>query len=163
MIIRPEESGDAAVIREVVRAAFDAAEHASGTESRIVDSLRDSDALTVSLVAILNARIVGHLAISPVDIDGCSNWFGLGPVAVLPQLQGKGIGSLLIREALSQLRQKGADGCVVLGDPNFYGKFGFANDPLLTYPGIPPQYFQVLAFAPVKVSGVVRYHPAFSA
>lgn len=120
MVIRDEHAGDAAAIREVVRAAFAGAEHSSGTEPAIVDGLREAGALTVSLVALDESGIAGHVAISPVSVGAAKDWYGLGPVAVRPDCQRKGIGSALIREALGALRTRGAAGCVVLGDPAYY-------------------------------------------
>jgi len=106
--------------------------------------------------------VVGHIAISPVSIsDHTPGWFGLGPVSVLPRLQGGGIGSRLVREALRILRERGAAGCVVLGEPEYYGRFGFKADSNLVLPGPPPEYFQALAFHPMNTRGTVTYHEAF--
>lgn len=163
MIIRDEQPGDAPAIREVVRAAFAEAEHSSETEAAIVDGLREAGALTVSLVALDGPGIAGHVAISPVSVGAAKDWYGLGPVAVRPDRQRRGIGSALIREALGVLRTRGAAGCVVLGDPAYYGGFGFAHDPALTYADAPAPFFQVLAFRTPRPQGEVCYHPAFAA
>jgi len=163
MIIRSEEPGDAAAIHGVVRAAFAEAEHSSGTEPAIVDALREAGALAVSLVALDGPGIAGHVAMSPVRLGAAMQWYGLGPVAVRPDCQGKGVGSALIREALDHLRERGAAGCVVLGDPAYYGRFGFAHDPAITYSDTPAPFFQVLAFQTPRPQGEVRYHPAFAA
>ena len=102
------------------------------------------------------------MAFSPVTIDGQDRgWFGLGPVAVEPKQQGIGIGSKLIRTGLARLRAAGANGCVVLGEPDYYRRFGFRADGRLIYPGPLPQYFQALAFGADVPSGIVAYHPAF--
>lgn len=162
--LRPEQPGDAQAIHDLTAEAFRAAPHASGTEQFIVRELRRAGALTVSLVAVLGEDIVGHVAISPVILsDGSPGWAGLGPVSVLPRLQGRGIGSMLVREALRLLEQQGAAGCVVLGEPAYYGRFGFRADPLLVLEGVPPEYFQALRFRGPAAQGEVRYHPAFSA
>jgi len=162
--IRSERSGDAAEIRQVVTAAFADAPHSDGTEGAIVDALRADDALTVSLVAVADGRIVGHVAFSAVTIDASDvGWFGLGPVAVLPDRQKQGIGGALVRAGLDRLRNQGAMGCVVLGDPNYYGRFGFAADPQLRYPDAPAPYFMRLAFGPEIPAGRVAYHPGFAA
>jgi putative acetyltransferase len=161
MIIRDEQPGDAVAIGQTIHDAFESAEHSSGTEDRIVDALRNADALTLSLVAIEDGEFVGHVAISPVTIDGASGWYGLGPVAVRPERQGEGAGSALIGEALDRLRKQGASGCVVLGDPEYYGRFGFAHDPGVTYADVPPPYFQILSFGPECPKGAVSYHGAF--
>ncbi|KEX96141.1 GCN5 family acetyltransferase, partial [Brucella ceti B1/94] len=90
-------------------------------------------------------------------------WYGLGPVSVLPARQGEGIGGKLIREGLAQLRGAGARGCVLLGDLGYYGRFGFKADARQKLPGVPPEYFQCLAFGPDMPQGDVAYHAAFDA
>ena len=106
--------------------------------------------------------IVGHAAFSPVDVsDGSAGWFGLGPVAVLPHRRSAGIGAALITQGLDQLRQNGAAGCVVLGEPSYYRRFGFRHDPSLTYSGPPPEYFHCLVLNGESARGEVRYAPAF--
>jgi putative acetyltransferase len=162
VIVRPEQSGDESEIRELIEAAFGGAEQSSGTEARIVDALRSAGALEVSLLAIDRGVTVGHAAFSLVRIDGRdTGWFGLGPVAVLPHHQGSGIGAALIEAGLAELRASGAGGCVVLGDPGYYARFGFKPEPDLRYPGPPPEYFQALRFDGAAPSGAVAYHPAF--
>ncbi len=160
--MRPERPEDADTIREVTRAAFEQAPHSSGTEAAIVDGLRAAGALVVSLVAVENEEVVGHVAFSPVTIDGAATgWFGLGPVSVRPDRQGAGIGQALIRQGLDRLRLMGAQGCVVLGEPDYYRRFGFENDAALRYPPAPPEYFLRLAFGTARPAGDVAYHVAF--
>jgi putative acetyltransferase len=160
--IRAETAADAQAIEAVTAAAFLDAPHTSRTEQHIVNALRRAGKLTVWLVAAIDANVVGHVALSPVCVsDGSAGWFGLGPVAVLPRLQGGGIGSQLVREALRMLRESGAAGCVVLGEPHYYGRFGFKADSNLVFPGPPPEYFQAIAFHPVNARGTVKYHEAF--
>ncbi len=162
MEIRSERAGDEEAISSLVTATFAAAEHSDGTEAAIVERLRQAGALTISLVAEDQGTIVGHVAFSPVTIDGLDRgWFGLGPVAVELGRQGMGIGARLIREGLDRLRAAGTNGCVVLGEPDYYGRFGFRADGRLIYPGPPPQYFQALAFGADVPSGIVAYQPAF--
>lgn len=162
--LRPERDGDAAAIRALIAAAFLGAEHSSGTEGAIVDALRASDVLTISLVAEEDGVIVGHVAFSPVAIDGANlGWFGLGPVAVSPDHQRRGIGARLIEAGLAQLRDTGAQGCVVLGDPAYYARFGFESDPALAYPDVPAEYFQRLVLAGAAPKGEVAYHQSFAA
>ena len=163
MEIRPERPGDEAAIAEVIEAAFALAEHRDGTEAQIVSRLREDGALTLSLVAVDDGTIVGHVAFSPVTIDGADlNWFGLGPVAVQPDQQGKGLGSSLIREGLDRLREIGAAGCVLVGEPDYYCRFGFHADERLLYPGLPQAYFQALSFSGDLPAGTVAYHSAFA-
>lgn len=159
--LRAESDGDADAIALVTRRAFDGAPHSDGSEADIIDRLRQADALTISLVAVDDGEIVGHLAISPVEWQGVGRWAGLGPISVEPNRQGAGIGSALIRRALSDIQAQGFDGCVVLGDPRYYQRFGFRTDSRLFYPGPPPEYFMALAFRAIEGSGAVRYHPAF--
>ena len=106
---------------------------------------------------------MGHIAFSPVTIsDGAADWYGLGPVAVLPEMQGRGIGAALIQAGLAELKARGAAGCVVMGDPAYYGRFGFAATAALTYPGVPPEYFMAQAFTQ-SAKGRVAYHEGFAA
>lgn len=161
--LRPERPDDAAAIHEVTRRAFLGAPHAAGTEAHIVDALREAGALTLSLVAEEDDRIVGHVAISPVSVDERDDlgWFGLGPLSVAPERQRRGVGSALVRAALGQLRERGATGCVLLGDPAYYHRFGFVAAAPLLLPGVPPEYFQAVTFRGSRPAGVVRYHSAF--
>lgn len=160
--IRAERPGDAAAIGAVTEAAFRTAPHSSGTEARIVAALREAGALTLSLVAIRDGGIVGHIAFSPVLIDGrAGDWYGLGPVSVAPERQRRGTGGALIREGLERLKAIGAKGCVLLGDPNYYHRFGFIADPDLTYAGGPPEAFQRRVLTGEPARGEVRYHAAF--
>jgi len=162
--IRSESSADMQKIEAVTTAAFLNAPHTSHTEQYIVNALRRAGKLAVSLVAETDDIVIGHVAISPVSIsDGTSGWFGLGPVSVLPQHQRRGVGSELVREALQILCERGASGCVVLGEPEYYGRFGFQADPHLLLAGAPPQYFQAISFDSSKPQGTVTYDEAFDA
>jgi len=162
MTIRPEQSADIAAIFNLTATAFRGRPHSAGTEPYITDALRDAGALTLSLVAEEGGVVIGHAAFSPVTIsDGSAGWYGLGPIAVLPEWQGRGVGTALIREGLARLQAIGAAGCVLLGDPGYYRRFGFANDPALVYEGAPAQYLMALAFDSQMARGVVRYHTAF--
>ncbi len=164
MTIRPEVPADVAAIHAVTVAAFLDAPHTGHTEQFIVDALRRAGALSVSLVAEVQGVVVGHVAVSPVTIsDGSTGWFGLGPISVNPDIQRQGIGSLLMREALRRLRQQGAAGCVLLGDPAFYARFGFKPEAGLVLNGAPPEYFQALSFDRSLPQGTVTYHAAFNA
>ena len=162
MIVRPEREEDIDAIRALTETAFKTAPHADGTEHLIIDRLRAAGALTLSLVAEAGGAIVGHVAFSPVSLsDGSEDWYGLGPISVDPARQGEGIGGKLIREGLERLKALGATGCVLLGDPVYYSRFGFAPDPKLTLDGVPPEYFMRVAFSPVYGEGTVSYHPGF--
>ena len=162
MIVRPERREDIDAIRALTAAAFRTAPHADGTEHLIIDRLRAAGALTLSLVADEEGAIVGHVAFSPVSIsDGSEGWYGLGPIAVDPARQGEGIGGRLVRQGLDRLKALDAAGCVLLGDPAYYSRFGFAPDSRLTLDGVPPEYFMRVAFSAVYGEGSVSYHPGF--
>jgi putative acetyltransferase len=161
-IIRPEVPGDASVIERVTIEAFKNAPRTDHTEHLIVRELRLADALTASIVAEACGQVVGHVAVSPIQIsNGVNRWFGLGPISVLPAHQGKGIGTRLMEAALQHLRKTLARGCVVLGDPGFYGRFGFVNIPGLVLPGVPVDHFLAFAIDSSTPQGEVVYHPAF--
>jgi putative acetyltransferase len=162
--IRAERTADTEAIASLTEAAFKDIPYSSHTEQHIVSALRRCNQLTVSLVALDYGVVVGHVAISPVTISsGASGWYGLGPISVLPKRQRRGIGSKLMRAAIAQLQRAGAAGCVVLGDPSYYGQFGFKNQDALELPGVPREYFQALLFAGEIPSGRVGYHEAFEA
>ncbi|MFB9221988.1 GNAT family N-acetyltransferase [Paracoccus cavernae] len=162
MKLRREIPADIREIRTLTDAAFADAPHSSGTEGAIIDALRAEQQLALSLVAVDAGRLVGHIAFSPVTIsDGAAGWYGLGPMAVRPGDQGRGIGSALVTEGLRHLVRIGAHGCVVLGDPAFYGKFGFAPVPALRFDGAPAEYFMARSFVPSLPEGEVCYHKAF--
>ena len=121
--IRPEEPTDAVEIRRVLEAAFPTAD-----EARLVDLLRASGRLGVSLVAEVDGQIVGHIAFSPIQVDGESRdgvGVGLAPLAVAPDYQRQGVGSRLIREGLAACNRAGYGFVVVLGWPKYYPRFGF--------------------------------------
>lgn len=164
MRVRKETSWDAAAIEAVTVAAFSSAAHASHTEQFIVRAPRDSGQLSVSLVAEDAGSIIGHVVVSPVAIaDGASGWYGLGPISVVPERQGQGIGSILMENALTELRALGAAGCVVLGDANYYSRFGFNVESALTLPRVPSEYFQAISLSGSWPSGEVTYHDSFQA
>jgi len=162
--IRTETAKDTESITRVTERAFKAHPHSDQTEHFIILALRRAAVLSLSLVAEQDNQVIGHVAFSPVQFsDGSLNWYGLGPVAVLPELQGRGIGKALIERGLSDLRAMGAEGCVLLGDPDYYGRFGFRSRPDCIYEGVPQEYFQSLTFEQRPATGKVTYHEAFSA
>jgi putative acetyltransferase len=159
--IRPERPEDAAAIGPLITDAFLTAAHADGTEAAIVDDLRAAGALTLSLVATDGPALVGHVAASPVTIAGRPGWAGIGPLAVRADHRRRGIGAALMAAALDALRARGLQGAVLVGDPAFYARFGFAARPGLTVPGVPDAYVLALPFAGYLPTGTVAYHPAF--
>lgn len=163
-MIRPELPVDVGAIAALTKAAFLNAPHAAHTEAFIVNALRRAGALSVSLVAEQGGVLVGHVATSPVGVsDGSPGWHGLGPISVLPEHQRSGIGSALMRAALRSLREQGATGCMLVGDPAYYRRFGFRTEEQLVYPGVPPEYFMVLPFTDALAQGTVTFHEAFGA
>lgn len=161
--IRDETPGDVDAIARITEAAFANAPHASRTEHRIVDALREAGQLSVSLVALEGDELVGHVALSPVALSsGDRGWYGLGPISVRPDRQGHGIGSALMVEAIERLKAGHAAGCVLLGDPRYYARFGFSACARLVLPGVPAEYFQALPLAGALPAAEVGYHAAFA-
>ncbi|MGE5526941.1 MAG: GNAT family N-acetyltransferase [Rhodospirillaceae bacterium] len=164
VVIRDETDADVCAIAEVTIAAFKSLKLSSKTEQYIIEALREAKALAVSLVAELDGRVVGHIAFSPVTIaDGSTDWYGLGPVSVLPDYQGKGIGKALISQGLSRLKALDAQGCCLVGHPGYYERFGFKNVPGLVYEGVPPEVFFALSFSGHMPYGHVTFHDGFKA
>lgn len=162
--IRSERTSDVDAIDAVTREAFAHQPYSNQTEHFIVRALRSAHALTVSLVAEAAGFVIGHVAASPVQVAGTfQGWFGLGPVSVASALQRQGVGSALVRAALSELQANGAAGCVLLGNPAFYRRFGFVQNSSLVLPGVPPEHFMCLAWLTPAPSGEVSYHAAFNA
>lgn len=164
MTIRPETPDDLHAIENVHIAAFANHPYSRQTEHLIVNALRAAQALTVSLVAEVGGEVVGHVAFSPIRINGhdCA-WFILGPVGVLPHRQRQGIGQELIREGLKAIRSLGAEGCVLVGEPGYYSRFGFTHNAALVVEGVPAEYFMCLPMAGQIPGGSVSHHAAFSA
>jgi putative acetyltransferase len=164
IVIRDETEADAGAISEVTIAAFSTLAISNHTEQFVIGALRAAKALTVSLVADMHGRVVGYIAFSPVTIsDGTRDWYGLGPVSVLPECQRKGIGKSLVREGLSRLKDLNARGCCLVGHPDYYRKFGFKNVSGLVHAGVPQEVFFILSFGGRTPQGVVTFHEAFQA
>ncbi len=162
ILIREETSADIDAITEVTAAAFRTLEISDDTEHLMILGLREAGALTLSLVAELDGRLIGHVAFSPVSLsDGTANWFGLGPVSVSPEHHRQGVGSALIREGLSRLKAMKASGCCVVGHPEYYGRFGFEHVDGLSVEDVPREAFFALSFAGELPCGTVSLHDAF--
>ena len=164
IIIRDQSAGDFAAVHALVIAAFKTLPVASGTEQFIMDALWRNGAATVALVAEDGGEIVGQAAFSKATVGGQDvGWHGCGPVAVLPERHKQGIGSALMRAGLERLRALGSKGCVVVGDPNYYPRFGFANTPDMFVPDVPPEVFMALSFGGTMPKGEVKFDKAFEA
>jgi putative acetyltransferase len=163
--IRREKSSDIGRITDIIVAAFKDHPLGNNTEQFIVKGLRSAKALTVSLVAEINGESIGHIAFSPVKISGGSNnWYGLGPISVLPKYQKQGVGKALIREGLSVLKEIGGKGCVLVGEPDYYNRFGFKTLPQLTYSGVPNKFVLALPFGKnSSPTGNIEFHESFHA
>jgi putative acetyltransferase len=162
--IRDEQSTDYQAISDVTFAAFEKMEISNHTEQFVIEALRSANALTVSLVAEVDGRVVGHIAFSPVTLsDGTKDWYGLGPVSVHPDYQRKGIGMALIQEGLARLQNLGAKGCCLVGHPRYYRQFGFRNVSGLGLDGVPAEVFFVLSMDGNVPQGQVVFHEGFGA
>ncbi|MBL7214801.1 MAG: N-acetyltransferase [Phycisphaerae bacterium] len=164
MIIRNEIESDGETIAAVTKTAFENHPYSHNTEQFIINALRAANALTISLVAEMNGKIVGHIAFSPVTLsDGSGHWYGLGPISVLPDYQKQGIGKALLNKGLDALKALKAQGCILVGDPNYYERLGFKSPSGLTHEGVPQENLLALSFSKKMPQGIVTFHQAFSA
>ena len=163
MLIRPERPDDVDAIDRLTVDAFEPQSFSDGSEAPIIRSLRASGDLTLSLVAEEGGDVVGHVAFSPVTIDGSHDgWFGLGPISVRIDRQRRGIGRALVAEGLRRLlRDHEARGCALIGDPDIYGRMGFTGNGPLSHEGLDRAIVQHLAFSGPSPSGELRFAPAF--
>lgn len=163
LIIRPELLSDIATVRAINVAAFLNHPHSRQNEHMCVDALRVDNALEVSLVAEIEGVVVGYIAFTKVTINGQDlDWYGLGPVAVHPAFQNRRVGAKLIVAGLGLLSDRGAAGCVLLGDPSYYQRFGFMARPELTLAGVPAEFFLSRVMGGVLPEGEVGYHAVFA-
>ncbi|MEQ8858187.1 MAG: N-acetyltransferase [Pseudomonadales bacterium] len=161
-VIRPEAASDADAVRSVTYEAFESMPFAAGDEHLLIDALRSAHALAVSLVAEVDGRIIGHIAISPATpADDCAGWYALGPVSVLPACQRRGVGSDLVRRGLEEIAGLGAIGCILTGDPAYYARFGFEVAPALAPSEEPAEHFMVRLMGARNPRGPIRFHEAF--
>ena len=162
--VRAETPGDVVAIRDVVTRAFGRAE-----EAALVDTLRDAGTVTLSLVAVVDERVVGHVLFSSVTLADAPFGVGLAPLAVAPEAQRRGIGEALVLAGLARCREAGHAVAVVLGDPDYYGRFGFVaaeRHGLRCEYDVPPGAFRVLELVPRALAGrtgLVRYAAEFAA
>jgi putative acetyltransferase len=162
LTIRPEKPGDYAAIYDLTKRAFAPMPYADGDEQDLINQLRDAGALVISLVAELEGRVVGHVAISPAfPADGSDGWYALGPVSAEPELKHQGIGSAIISAGIDMLRARDAAGCVLVGNPAYYSRFGFLSFANLCPDGEPAEFYQILPLRIAEPNAVVAFHPLF--
>ena len=160
--VRDERPEDFGAVVDLTKRALAPKPFAAGDEQALIGKLRDVGALTISLVAELDGKVAGHVAFSPaLAKNGSQGWFALGPISVEPYLQKQGIGGRLIREGLARLFQMDAAGCIVLGDPAYYPRFGFRPFPQFAPEGEPAEYFMILPMRVDEPACVLEFHPAF--
>lgn len=162
--IRFETAADIAGIHKLTELAFRGRPYAGGDEQEVVDRLRDCGALTVSLVAVEEGQLVGQITFSPAEVtDTSAPWFALGPVSVIPDRQGDGIGASLIAAGTAEIVKLGALGCILTGNPAYYQRFGFEAAPDNAPSNEPAEFFMLKRLAGSKPSGRFAFHPAFYA
>jgi len=157
--IRQEAAGDEAAIAQVTEAAFAGKPYASGDEADLPERLRDAGALVLSLVAVERKQIIAHVCLSPATVGG-EKWLSLGPLSVLPNKQGQGIGSALVSTAVGIAQAYGRGGVVLMGDPKFYGRLGFEQTSDVTFNGSETRHLQVYPFGETPLGAAV-FHEAF--
>ena len=164
--IRLEEAIDLAAIRDVNLTAFP-----EPAEANLVDALRANGKATLSLVAAQDEKIIGHILFSPMTMEsneGQCQVLALGPMAVLPDAQGQGVGSMLVRAGLDRCKRAGVGCVLVLGHPTFYPRFGFKPASpfgIRCEYRVAPEYFMVVELAEgalSAISGIARYAPEFA-
>jgi putative acetyltransferase len=161
--IRPETPADIAAITVLIDAAFIGMPYAEGDEAELVVKLRRLGDLPVSLVAEEHGRIVGHVAFSPAQsADHQPGWFALGPIAVLPERQGNGIGLALVTAGLEAISALGARGCILIGHPGLYRRAGFIHAPENAPPDQPAEFFMCKLLSGVAPSEPIYFHEAFT-
>lgn len=160
--IRKECCSDCDAIRSVTERAFHGMPYAGGDEQDVIDRLRSANVLTLSLVAVLEEEVVGHVAFSPAEVgDRSCPWFALGPVSVVPERQRQGIGRALIENGLAQLKNLNPLGCILTGNPMYYEKFGFQLAPENAPPNEPAEFFMLKLLSSKVPQGQFEFHGAF--
>jgi putative acetyltransferase len=163
ILIREERPEDRRAIYDITQRAFAPMPYAEGNEQDLIDRLRESGALALSLVAEKDGAVIGQATFSPAfAADGSSGWYALGPISVEPEFKHKGIGSQLIRAGIAWLEGQKAVGCVLVGNPAYYSRFGFRLFPDLAPEGEQAKYFQILPLGITEPNTVVGFHPVFT-
>ncbi len=172
LTVRPETKEEYAAIRQLIQEAFDPMPFSAGKEWQLVEAIRTSDGYIpgLALVAELDGKIIGHIMVSEVAIDGKNSMIPaliLSPVSVLPQFQRKGIGQVLCRKAVEEASKTDYPVMIVIGDPNYYSRFGFQpavpQGVYLPF-GFEEEYLQLIPLRDgvlEKVSGAIQFPPWF--
>ena len=161
--IRDELPEDYEQIKQITIAAFTNHPYSNCREYILVEKLREKKSLTVSLVAIVNGEVAGHVAFSPIITGGSfCDWYGVGPLSVKPELQKHGIGSALMRAGMEKIKATGGKGCVLVGDLLYYARFGYHHSDVMTFPHAPKENFVVLSLGGEEISGEVEFDTAFA-
>jgi putative acetyltransferase len=160
--IRNEEAKNVEQVQEILRLAFP-----TEAESKLVEGLRANGKAVISLVAVRDEQVLGHILFSLVSTSPSSEAKGIGlaPVAVHPDVQSQGIGSELIREGLHRCETLGYDYCVVLGNPKYYGRFGFEKASQFGAQneyGVDDEFMLIRFSKRGTVQGMVKYAPEFA-
>lgn len=163
-LIRPEHADDYAAIYDGTKRAFAPTLFAGGDEQEWIGRFRGAGVLALSLLAEMDGRVVGQITLTPAfAADGSPGWFALGPIAVAPEFPSKKIGSEMMGAVIVWLREQDAAGCVLVGNPAYYSRFGFKRYPALAPEREPAEYYQILPLRVKEPSVVVGFHPLFHA
>lgn len=163
VLIRPERPDDHAEIFDVTQRAFAPMPYADGDEQELIGRFRDTGALALSLVAEKDGAVVGQITFTPAfAADDAPGWYALGPVSAAPELQHQGIGSALINAGITWLQEQDAAGCILIGNPAYYCRFGFRPYPELAPAGMPAEFYQILPLRIADPAAIVAFHPLFS-
>ncbi|MCO4764345.1 MAG: N-acetyltransferase [Myxococcales bacterium] len=166
VVVRKEQPFDVGAVRSVNLAAFP-----GEAEANLVDELRANGKATLSLVAVQDERVIGHILFSAVTLDshtGQNPVLGLAPMAVLPALHRQGVGSLLVTAGLDHCKRAGVGAVVVLGHADYYPRFGFRSASAFGVSceyDVPDENFMLVELAEgaaSDISGVARYQPEFA-
>jgi putative acetyltransferase len=165
IVIRQETPADILAVQAVNEAAFE-----TGAEAALVDALRENGKFTLSLVAVVEGEVVGHVLFTDIEMEpggAEARILGLAPMAVRPDMQRRGIGGALVRRGLEDCRELGYRGVVVLGHPAFYSRFSFtpaSRHGIICIYDAPDEAFMALALGDVYLpKGRALYQPEFAA